>query len=318
MATGVCASSPVVIFIAIGWMVLVKSLPSIHFMGWQFLTTTQWNLGSLYGSLEHKNGVTVMQGATFGALPFIVGTLASSVIALIIAIPVSVFTAVILAYQVRGWLGSVLSILVELLAGLPSVVIGLWGIIVLAPWIGHQFGPLLTHLGVILPFFRGPVNTGMGLLASGIALALMIIPIITSTTRDLLMRVPLLYREAGLGMGMTSFEVVRLVSLPLARNGIIGAVALGFGRAMGETMAVLMVSGNASNYLPHTIYSPISTMASAIASQLDSAMTDASHMAVSALSELALVLLIITLFANLFARWLVNRTSSRSLGGVNV
>lgn len=306
------------LLVAIAWMVFARSLPSMHLMGWHFLTGVKWNLGSLYGSVQHVNGIAVMQGATFGALPFIVGTVASSVIALVIAVPVSIFTAVILAYQVRGWMGSVLSILVELLAGLPSVVIGLWGIIVLAPWIGHTFGPLLTHIGVVIPFFRGPVNTGMGLLASGMALALMIVPIITATTRDLLQRVPLLYREAGIGLGMTSFEVVRMVSLPLARNGIIGAVALGFGRAMGETMAVLMVSGNALNYLPHSIYSPISTMASAIASQLDSALQDATGMAISALSELALVLLAITLFANLLARWLVRRTSSRKLGGVTL
>ncbi|WDM00904.1 phosphate ABC transporter permease subunit PstC [Alicyclobacillus cycloheptanicus] len=311
VATGICASSPVVFLLAITMTVLIQAEPSMRYMGWGFLTHIQWNLGNLYGMPMHKNGVSFMQGATFGALPFIVGTLASSVIALIIAVPVSIFTAMILAYQVRGWLGSLLSILVELLAGLPSVVIGLWGITVLAPWVGKQFGPLLTHIGVVIPIFKGPVYTGMGLLTSGITLALMIIPIITATTRDLMSRVPVLYREAGIGLGMTSFEVVRIVCLPLIRDGLVGAVALGWGRAMGETMAVLMVSGNASNYLPHNIYSPISTMASAIAAQLDSALTDMTHMAVHALAELALVLLIITVLTNWLARLLVNRASRR-------
>lgn len=303
--------------LAIAVIVFVQSEPSMRYMGWSFLTHIKWDIGNLYGAAPiHKNGVTAMQGATFGALPLIVGTLASSVIAVIIAVPVSIFTAMILAYQVRGWFGTVLSILVELLAGLPSVVIGLWGIIVLAPWVGHRLGPFLTHIGVVIPFFRGPVNTGLGLLTSGIALSLMIIPIITATTRDLLARVPLLYREAGIGLGMTSFEVVRIVCLPFIRDGLIGAVALGWGRAMGETMAVLMVSGNASNYLPQNLYSPIATMASQIASQLDSALQDSSHMAIHAMSELAAVLLVITVLTNFAARWLVSRSNRRRRGGV--
>lgn len=305
--TAVCASSPVVFLLAIALVVLIQSEPSIRYMGLSFVTHIKWDLGNLYGYPTVRHGVEAMPGASFGALPFIVGTLASSAIALVIAVPVSIFTAMILAYQVRGWFGATLSILVELLAGLPSVVIGLWGIIVLAPWVGRQLGPLLTHLGIVIPFFRGPVYTGLGLLTSGITLALMIIPIITATTRDLLRRVPLLYREAGIGLGMTSFEVVRIICLPFIRDGLVGAVALGWGRAMGETMAVLMVSGNASNYLPHNLYSPISTMASAIASQLDSALQDGTHMALHALSELALVLLVITVLTNLFARWLVHR-----------
>ncbi|CAM3738483.1 phosphate ABC transporter permease subunit PstC [Alicyclobacillus pomorum] len=316
VATGLCASSPVLFLVAIGIVVFIESVPSIKFMGWHFLTGTQWNLGDMYGNLEVKNGVSAPAGATYGALPYIVGTLASSVIALLIAVPVAIFTAIILAYRVRGPVKTVLSILVELLAGIPSVVFGLWGVIVLAPWVAQFFGPLLTHLGVVIPFFRGPVGTGMGLLSSGLILALMIVPIITATTRDLLEQVPILYREGGIGLGMTNWEVVRKICLPYVKDGLIGAVALGWGRAMGETMAVLMVSGSAINYLPHSIFSPISTMAAVIADQLDSALTDATHLAVHALAELALVLMLLTLITNFLARWLVHRGGQRVRSGV--
>ncbi len=314
VATGIAASSPVVLLLAIAAVVVVQSIPSIRLMGWHFITGIEWNVGDTYGALMHKNGVTAAAGASFGALPFIVGTLASSVIALLIAIPVALFTALILAYRLRGWVQWILSILVELLAGIPSVVIGLWGMVVLAPFVAHGLGPALTHVGVVIPYLRGPVGTGMGLLTSGIVLAVMVVPIITATTRDLLQQVPVLYREGGIGLGMTTWEVVRYIAVPYIREGFIGAVALGWGRAMGETMAVLMVSGNAINFLPHNLYSPISSMAAVIASQLDSAMSDGSGMAVHALSELALVLLVLTLFTNLLARLLVSRVHHRRRG----
>ncbi|EPZ52501.1 phosphate ABC transporter permease subunit PstC [Alicyclobacillus acidoterrestris] len=311
VATGICASSPVLFLLAIGIIVIVQSIPTIHYMGWHFMSTIQWNMGSLYGSMIHKNGVSVPSGASYGALVFIVGTVASSVLALIIAIPVSILTAMILAYRVRGPIGFVLSILVEILAGIPSVVVGLWGILVLAPWVSHQFGPFLRSVFGFIPFLGGSTGSGYGLLTSGIVLAMMIVPIITATARDLFRQVPLLAREGGLGLGMTTWETVRYICLPFIKDGLVGAIALGWGRAMGETMAVLMVSGNAINILPHNIYSPISTMAAFIANQLDSAQTDATGMAVHALSEMALVLLVITLFTNLLARFLVNRTTRR-------
>ncbi|UOF91435.1 phosphate ABC transporter permease subunit PstC [Fodinisporobacter ferrooxydans] len=318
LATGICAGSPVLFLVAIGVMVFIESIPSIRLMGWHFITGITWNMGNMYGAMMTKNGVSAPAGASYGALPFIVGTIFSSVIALVIAVPISVLTAVILAYKVQGIMRSALSIVVELLSGIPSVVFGLWGIIVLAPWVSRQLGPILINLGTILPFFKGPVGTGMGLLTSGLVLALMIIPIITATTRDLLLQVPALYREGGIGLGMTSWEVVRLICVPYIKEGLIGAIALGWGRAMGETMAVLMVSGSAVNYLPHNIYSPISTMAAIIADQLDSALTDASHMAVYALSELALILMALTLITNLTARLLVNRKSRGSKIGMGV
>jgi phosphate transport system permease protein len=316
--TGVFASSPVIFLIAIAIIVLVQSIPVFRFMGLHFITDINWNMGNTYGSLVKHNGVTAPAGASYGALPFIVGTLASSIIALIIAVPISILTAVILAYRVNGLIGGLMSIVVELLAGIPSVIFGLWGIIVLAPWIARTLGPALTHIGVVIPFFRGPVGTGMGLLTSGVVLALMVVPVITATTRDLLQQVPTIIREAGVGLGMTSWEVVRLVCLPYVREGLVGAVALGWGRAMGETMAVLMVSGSALNYLPQNIYSPISTIAAFIADQLDGALTDASHMAVHALAALALVLMVLTLLTNLIARWLVSHVRGGRRAGMGV
>lgn len=312
VATGICASSPVLFLLAIAGIVIAQSIPTIHFMGWHFITQIKWNMGSLYGAMVHKNGVTAPAGASFGGLVFIVGTLASSFIALIIGVPVSIFTAIILAYQLRGSSAWIVGILVELLAGIPSVVIGLWGIFTLAPWMSARFEPFIKSILGWIPFFGGSVGSGYGLLTSGFVLAMMIVPIITATTRDLFQRVPLLEREGGLGVGMTTWETVRYICLPHIKNGLIGAVALGFGRAMGETMAVLMVSGSALNILPHNIYSPISTMAAFIADQLSSAQTDASGMAVHALSELALVLMVITLCTNLIARLLVQSTGSRN------
>lgn len=318
LATGLCASSPIFFLCIIAVIVIIESVPSIKLMGWQFITGIHWDLGNMYGAMVTKNGVSAPAGASYGALPFIIGTLASSVIALVIAVPVSLFTAFILAFRVRGILGSILSILIELLAGIPSVIFGLWGLIVLAPWVGRSFGPFLQHLGVVIPFLKGPVGTGLGLLTSGLILALMIVPIITATARDLLQQVPVLSREGGVALGMTSWEVVRIVCLPAIKDGLVGAVALGWGRAMGETMAVLMVSGGGLNQLPHNIYSPVSTMAAVIANQLDSALTDASHMAIHALAELALVLMVLTILTNLAARWLVSRKRNARKIGVEV
>jgi phosphate transport system permease protein len=308
-ATALCASSPILFLGVIAVIVFIQSIPAIRFMGAHYLTSAVWNMGNLYGAMEHHHGVSAPAGASYGGLTFIVGTVASSVIALMIGVPISIFTALILAYKVRGAVRSILSILVELLAGIPSVIFGLWGIIVLAPWVRDGLAPILTGIGHFIPFLRGPIGTGEGLLTSGLVLAFMIVPIMTAAIRDLLQQVPVLYREGGIGLGMTSWEVVRLICLPYIKEGMVGAIALGWGRAMGETMAVLMVSGSAVNTLPHNLYSPISTMAAFIADQLDSAFTDASHMAIHALAELALILMIITLVTNILARLLVSGRS---------
>ncbi len=303
----ICAIIPFIFLVGIFVLVLQQSIPAIHFMGWHFLTEKQWSIGNLYGNLQKVRGITVPTGAVYGALPFILGTLLTSLIACMIAVPISICTALLLVYRIRGPLKSFLSILVELLAGIPSVIFGLWGLIVLAPWMANHFNLWFAHLGRIIPFFGGAVGNGMGLLTAGVVLALMIIPIVTATTRDLFEQVPLLIREGGTGLGMTSFEVVRIVCLPYIKDGLIGAIALGWGRALGETMAVLMVSGNALNTMPQNLYGPVSTIAAVIASQLDSAFTDPTKMALHAMSELALVLFALSVVTNALARLLVRR-----------
>jgi phosphate transport system permease protein len=163
-----------------------------------------------------------------------------------------------------------------------------------------------------LPFFSGPIGSGYGLLAASIVLALMVVPIIAATVRDALAQVPPETKEAAYALGATHFEVIRRAMLPTVRSNIIGACILGLGRALGETMAVLMVSGGALNYFPSNIYSPITTMASFIVSQLDSAMQDPTGMAVRSLAEIALILFIISVITNIIARLLTgtNRNAS--------
>ena len=314
VAAGVSAVSPLFVLLFLAIVLINDAWPAFRFQGFSFYSGITWNMGNMYANntIIH-NGVQGSPGATFGILPFIVGTLASSLIAIIIAVPISLLSAFALVYKVPPSLVKWISPIVELLAGIPSVVYGLWGILVLAPAIANLIGPWLSHLGRFIPYLAGPVGSGFGLLTSGIVLAVMIIPIITATSRDLLMQVPHLPIEGARALGMTSFESVRHVAMPLARRGIIGAVILGWGRALGETMAVLMVSGNAMNYLPSNLYSPISTMASTIASLLDSAMTDYTMLSIHALALIAVTLLLISMITNLFARLLV-QVGRRDIG----
>jgi len=280
------------------------SWPALTFNGWHFLFGHTWSLGNLYADPVVRRGHLVPIGANYGILVFIVGTLLTSAIALIIAIPVSLGVAIFLAEGIGNHLRTVLSFLVELLAAVPSVVYGLWGYAVLTPLVARTIGPLLRSLFGFLPFFSGPIGSGYGLLAASIVLALMVVPIIAATVRDALAQVPSEMKEAAYALGATHFEVVRRAMLPMVRSNIIGACILGLGRALGETMAVLMVSGGALNYFPSNIYSPITTMASFIVSQLDSALQDPTGMAVRSLAEIALILFIISVITNIIARLL--------------
>jgi phosphate transport system permease protein len=164
-----------------------------------------------------------------------------------------------------------------------------------------------------IPWLRGPTGAGEGLLSASLVLAVMIIPIIASTSRELFRSVPALSKEGAVAMGMTSYETVRVVTFPFVRTGVIAASILGLGRALGETIAVLIISGNAINIYPHSVFDPFSTMAASIAAILDGALTDATHMAVHALGEVGLVLLVVTLIANLGGRWLTRRFSTAGL-----
>jgi phosphate transport system permease protein len=308
------AGFPLVAVIFIVAVLLVNAYPSILYNGLGFFYNQAWNFGNFYGSstVTH-NGITAPAGASYGALPFIIGTLLTSIIAFIVGVPIAVGAALMLAEKMPQQLRKRLSFFLELLAGIPSVVYGLWGLIVLGPFLSTYIYPQLARLGVIIPWLAGPVGSGQGLLTAGLVLAVMIIPIVASTTRDLLAQVPSLPREGALALGLTSWDTVRYVSVPWVFSGIIGAAILGWARALGETMAVLIVSGNGANALPFNIYGPVSTIASAIVALLDSALSDPTRLAVSALAEAGLVLMGITLVTNILARLLVRRVSVTNL-----
>jgi len=281
----------------------IYSWPAISYNGIAFAFHNTWNLGNLYGDPVTIAGVSIQPGAHYGILFLIVGTLLSTLIALVLAVPVGVGAAIFLAEAVSGKLRLWISFCVELLAAIPSVVFGLWGYVVLIPFLAHHVFPLLAgSLGLAIPIFGGQTGSGYGLLTAGVVLSLMVVPLIAATLRDAIVVQPATIREAAMGLGATKFETVWKVVLPNTNKVLVGATFLALGRALGETMAVLMVSGNALNYLPPNIYAPISTMAAFIVSQLDSALQDPTEMAVRSLAEIALVLCIISVIVNALAR----------------
>ncbi len=268
---------------------LLASVACIRSTGLSFVTSSRWDPG-------HRQ---------FGAWPFIYGTVVSSVLALCLAVPVSVGLAVFLSDLAPHWVRRPLRFLVELLAAIPSVVYGFWGIFVLVPLLREHVEPFLTrHLG-FLPLFRGQ-PLGFGMLAGGIILAIMIVPTITSVSREVLSAVPDTHREAAIGLGAQPWDVIRVAVLPAARSGIVGAVILGLNRALGETMAVTMVIGNTAQ-VRASLLDPAYTMAGLLANDY----AEAGDAYLSALSEVALLLLLVTLGMNLLARWLVHATKQR-------
>ncbi|HZU74282.1 MAG TPA: phosphate ABC transporter permease subunit PstC [Acidimicrobiales bacterium] len=306
------ATLPTIALAFLAYEMLRSAWPAIVFNGTSFFTTKTFTLGNLYAtSVETHHGYQAAAGAHYGVLPFVFGTVVSSFIALVVAVPVSVAGALLLADKVPARLQGTLGIFLEVLAGIPSVVFGLWGV--------YTFGPLLSRTvfkwmaALHIPWLSGPTGAGQGLLTSSLVLAVMIVPIIASTSRELFRSVPVLSKEGAVAMGMTPYEAVRVVTIPFVRTGIIAASILGLGRALGETIAVLIISGNALNLYPHSIFDPFSTMAASIAAILDGALTDSTHMAVHALGEVGLLLLVITLIANLGGRWLTRRFSTTGL-----
>ncbi len=291
---------------AIVLFLAIYSWPAMHFNGFGFVLRDTWNLGNLYGDPVIVRGTQVQPGATYGILFLIVGTLLSTLIALLIALPTGIGAAIFLAEAVPANFRLWISFFVELLMAIPSVVFGLWGYVVVIPFLGKHFFPLLAGtIGRVIPFFAGPTGSGYGLLTAGVVLSLMIVPLIAATLRDAIVSQPTSMREAALALGATRFEALWRVTLPGARGTLIGATFLALGRALGETMAVLMVSGNALNYLPHNVYNPISTMAAFIVSQLDSALQDPTGIAVRSLAEIALVLCVISIIVSAVARLLL-------------
>lgn len=271
------------------YMMVTNSMPTISKFGIGFLTGREWKPA----------------GEIFGALPFIYGTVVSSVIALIISVPISLGVAIFLTEQAPKKVATPIAFMVELLAAIPSVVYGLWGIFVLAPFIRNYLGVFLEKYLGFLPFFQGRL-TGIGMLTGGIILALMITPIITAVVRDVLLAVPVPQREAALALGATKWETTTIV-LGNAASGIAGAVVLGLGRALGETMAVTMVIGN-SPQISASLFEPAYTIASVLAANFAEA-TDKLYL--SALIEMGLVLFVVTFIVNAFAKLLVSRVGNR-------
>ncbi len=312
----VAAVIPLLALVFVLATLIIEAMPAIGVNGWHFFTGTNWDPGNTYGQAVVTRGVEHPIGAYYGALPLIVGTLATSAIALIIAVPVSIGAALVIADRLPKRLASGVGMVLELLAGIPSVIVGLWGAMTFGPFIAHHVAPIIARNAPdvpVLSYFRGDTGNGQGMLVSGLVLAVMVIPIIASTTRDLIRQVPLLPREGAMALGMTDFECARRVTLPWVSSGIIGAIVLGLGRALGETMAVAMVSGAVLGTVPATIYSAMTTIAATVVSQLDSAMTDFTGFAVKTLAEVSLVLMLITLLTNIAARALVHRVSGTAL-----
>jgi len=278
------AVSVFVIVLLVVWELVDKSRLSLHQFGLHFFYGHDWDPNN----------------DTFGAMPFIYGTLVSSFLALLMAVPLSIGVAVYITEMCPQRLRAIISFLVELLAAIPSVIYGLWGIFVLAPLLRDYVEPFLARTLGWTGLFIGPMY-GLGMLAAGIILAIMIVPVIASITREVMSAVPQNQREAVLALGATRWEMIRMGVLRNARIGIVGGVILGLGRALGETMAVTMLIGNRPE-VAKSLFAPGYTMASVIANEFTEATGD---MYLSALVEIGLALFIVTLIVNALARLLV-------------
>jgi phosphate transport system permease protein len=246
----------------------------------------------------------------FGAFPLIFGTLVSSLIALVIAVPLSLGVAIYLTEFAPKVVRQPVAFLISLLAAIPSVVYGLWGIFVLVPLLRKSVFPLLRSSLGFLPLFQGPIY-GPSMLAAGIILAIMVMPYVMSVSREVLMAVPNTQREASLALGATRWEAVITTVVPYARSGIVGAVILGLGRALGETMAVTMLIGN-RHEIASSLFAPGYTMAAAIANEFSEAVGD---MHLSALAYVAFLLFLVTVVVNAGARLLIWQVARGSGAG---
>jgi phosphate transport system permease protein len=303
------------IFILI--QLLVQGLPALRYDGAGFFTHSKFSMGGGYNAvIENTDGVKHLSGADFGMLPEIAGTLISSAIALIVGVPSAIGAALAIVERLPRRLAHWVGLFLELLAGIPSVIIGLWGLVTFGPFIAHHITPFIARNMPdvpVLSYFRGATGNGAGLLTSGLILAIMIIPIVAATARDLIRQVPILPREGAVALGMSDAQTARKVTLPWVGAGLVGAIVLGLGRALGETIAVAMVCGLALTSVPGNIYGTMTTISATIVTQLDSAFSDGSGFSVRALSEVALVLMVITLAVNVAARFLVRRVSGTAL-----
>jgi phosphate transport system permease protein len=290
----VTALSVLLLLVAIGFFLAKGSVPAFERFRWSFLTSSDWD----------------PVNESFGALPVIFGTVVSSLLAMLIATPLSVGVALFLNELAPRRIARLVGFLVEMLAAIPSVVYGLWGIFVLAPWLRTSVEPALGKSLGFLPLFQGPAY-GVGMLAAGLILAIMVTPTVSSICREVFKAIPVNQREAALALGATRWEAMRLAVLASAKSGIVGAVILGLGRAVGETMAVTMVIGNRAAISP-SLFAPGQTMASVLANEYAEASSDL-HLA--ALIEVGFVLFLVTFLMNAVARFMLSRMTSQAKGG---
>ena len=279
-----CGLAVLGLLVLIVYELVTRSELSWHAFGFRFFSGTDWD----------------PVNKQFGALSFVYGTLVSSLLALIIAVPLSIGVAVFTTEMCPPILRGPLSFFVELLAAIPSVIYGLWAIFILIPILSHHVQPLLARTLGWTGLFEGP-PFGYSLLAAGVILAIMIVPIISSITREVLMVVPQHQREAALALGATRWEMIRIGVLRNARAGIMGGIILGLGRALGETMAVTMVIGNRPQIVK-SLFAPGYTMASVLANEFSEA---TGNVYLSALIEIGLALFLVTIVVNALARLLV-------------
>jgi len=279
-----CGLSVLALVGLIVYELMSKSGLSWHAFGWRFFFRSEWD----------------PVNEQFGAWPFVYGTLVSSLLALLLAVPLAVGVAIFITELCPRWLKSPLAFTTELLAAIPSVIYGLWAIFVLVPLLRQYGEPFLARYFGWTGLFEG-APYGIGMLAAGIILAIMVVPIISSITREVMTAVPQQQREAVLALGATRWEMIRTGVLRNARAGILGGVILGLGRALGETMAVTMVIGNRPE-IARSLFAPGYTMASVIANEFSEATTDTY---LSALVEVGLALFLVTIIVNILAQVLV-------------
>jgi phosphate transport system permease protein len=291
--TGVGAALVVALLVAFVAVLYINARPTIELFGWRFLTIQVWVPASSNPNIP---------GNIYGVVPFADGTLLTSAIALLLAIPLSLGAALFLTQQAPQRLRGPVGQLIELLAAIPSIIYGFWGLIVLVPIMRYDIEPALQQWLGWTGWFNGPA-TGLDVLTASVILAVMVIPTITAISRDSIAAVPVSQKEAALSLGATDWEVSRHAVLPYARGGIFAAVILGLGRALGETMAVTLVIGN-RNVVPTSLLSQGQTIASLLANQFLEA---SGPLELSALIEAGLILLLITLAINVGARFVLSR-----------
>jgi len=270
--------------------IIYGALPAFTEFGFGFLTSSAWNIGT----------------EQFGALPAVIGTVAAALLALVIGVPVSLGIAIYLTQPCPGRARKPVSMTIELLASVPSIIYGMWGLFVFAPlfarFVQVPVSNLVEGMPIVGTLFYARVPSGVGILTAGIILAIMIVPFVASITRDMLDQIPTVLRESAYGIGCTTWEVVRHVLVPQASVSIIGAIMLGLGRALGETMAVTFVIGNA-NRLSGSVFDPGSTIASRIANEFN----EADGLQLNSLMALGCILFVITFFVLIIARLLTRR-----------